>query len=159
MSTVTGKLFHIVLYSLILERISQVASTGFKFAEGDQVVAFCQLAFGMVISHDCEIDKDTKHRLIALIRPLDPLPAQDQQTIREHRNVSDCYLPAYPGIIGESYVDFRRMTTLHPTILQNTERVLSLTEEGLKYLQIQLIRFVTRLDISPEALDRLPKLP
>ena len=72
----------------------------------------------MVLTYDCEIDKDKKHRHLALIRPLGPLPAQDQQTIRERRNVSYCYLPAYPDIFEESYVDFRRMTTVRPDFLE-----------------------------------------
>jgi hypothetical protein len=132
---------------------------GFKFGTGDNIVAFCQLGFGMVLTYDCEIDNDKKHRHIALIRPLGPLPAQDQQTIRERRNVSYCYLPAYPDVIEESYVDFRRMTTVHPDLLQNTERILSLTENAVRYVWIQLIRYWTRLDISPEALEKLSLLP
>src|SRR6266704_3379494 len=32
---------------------------GFKFAQGEQVLAFCQVAFGMILSHGCEIDKDS----------------------------------------------------------------------------------------------------
>ena len=128
---------------------------GFKFSDGEQVGAFCQIALGMVLSHDCEMDKDSKHRQVALIRPLGPLPPRDQQTIRENLNFSYCYLPAYSDIIAESYVDFRRITTLHPDYLQNPDRVLSLTGEALNYVKIQFIRYVTRLDLSPEALNKL----
>jgi hypothetical protein len=132
---------------------------GFKFDTGDQVVAFCQVGLGMVLSHSCEMDKDSKHREIALIRPLGHLPAQDQQTIRENRNLSYCYLPAYSNIIAESYIDFRRKTTLHPDFLLNTERVLSLTDEAVNYILIQSIRYTTRRDVKPEALEQLSILP
>jgi len=132
---------------------------GFKFAQGEQVLTFCQVAFGMVLSHGCEIDKDSKHRMVALIRPLSGVPPEGLEIIRSHNNLSACYLPAYGEIMGESYVDFRRITTLHPDFLKNSERIASLTDEAVKYVQTQFFRFVTRLDVSPEALDRLPKLP
>lgn len=132
---------------------------GFKFATGDHVVAFCQLGFGMVLSHGCEVDKDPKHRMVALIRPLRGVPSEGQEIIRAHLNFSACYLPAYSEIIGESYVDFRRITTLHPDFLESSERIASLTDEAVKYIQTQFFRFLTRRDVSPEALDQLPLLP
>src|ERR1700724_925046 len=82
---------------------------GFKFATGDNVVAFCQLGFSMILTHGCEMDKDLKHRQVALIRPLSAVPPEGQEIIRAHKNFSSCYLPAYGGIMGESYVDFRRI--------------------------------------------------
>ncbi len=128
---------------------------GFKFSTGEQVEAFCQLALGMVLTDGCEIDKDERHRQVALIRPLSPLPSQDQQTIRENLNFSYCYLPAYSDIIAESYVDFRRITTLHPNYLRFPDRIISLTDEALKYVKTQFIRYVTRRVLNPEAIDQL----
>ena len=128
---------------------------GFNFSVGENVEAFCQLALGMVLTDGCEIDKDTKHRQVALIRPLNPLPLESQQTIRENRNFSYCYLPAYANIIAESYVDFRRVTTLHPDYLRLPARILSLTDEALKYMKVQFIRYVTRLELNPEMISKL----
>ncbi len=138
---------------------SNTPQGGFDFAHGEQVLASCQVAFGMVLSHDCEIDKDPKYRMVALIRPLSEVRSDGQEIIRANRNFSACYLPAYAEIIGESYVDFRRITTLHPDFLENSERIASLTDEAVKYIQTQLFRFLTRRDVSPEALDQLSLLP
>ncbi len=138
---------------------STFPQSGFKLAEGEQVLAFCQVAFGMVLSHGCEIDKDSKHRMVALIRSLSGVPSEGQEIIRANRNFSSCYLPAYGEIMGESYVDFRRITTLHPDFLKNPERIVSLTDKAVKYIQTQFFRFLTRRDVSPEALDQLPMHP
>ncbi len=113
---------------------------GFKFSEGEKVEAFCQLALGMVLTDGCEIDKDQRHRQVALIRPLGHLPSQDQQTI---------------DILAESYVDFRRITTLYPSYLRISSRILSLTDEALKYVKLQIIRYITRLELNPEIINKL----
>jgi hypothetical protein len=38
--------------------------------EGILVPAHCQITRAMLLTYDCEIDKDRKHRMVALIRPL-----------------------------------------------------------------------------------------
>ena len=40
---------------------------------GDDLVSFGQIAQGIVLSHDCEIDKEENHRQVALIRPMSSL--------------------------------------------------------------------------------------
>src|SRR6266568_2258180 len=110
---------------------------------------------GIVLSHSCEMDKDFKHRIVALIRPLGNVPSEGQEIIRANDNFSACYLPAFGEIMGESYVDFSRITTLHPDFLQNAERIVSLTDKAVKYIQTQFFRYLTRRDVSPEALDQL----
>jgi hypothetical protein len=137
---------------------SSAPEGGFHFDQGEQVLASCQLAFGMVLSHGCEIDKDSRYRMIALIRPLSVAPSDGQEIIRANNDLSSCYLPAYGEIMGESYVDFRRITTLHPDFLRDAERIVSLTDDAMKYIQAQFFRYFTRLDVSSEALDQLPKL-
>jgi hypothetical protein len=52
---------------------------GFKFIQGEQILAFCQIAFGMILSYDCEMEKDATHRMVALIRPLSPVPPEGQK--------------------------------------------------------------------------------
>jgi hypothetical protein len=131
----------------------------FKIATGDEVLASCQLAFGMILTHGCEIDKDLRYCQVALIRPLSAVPLESQDVIRTNKNLSYCYLPPYKEIMGESYVDFRRITTLHPAFLNDSERVVSLTDDAVKYVHTLLFRFWTRRDIDPDALDQLPVLP
>lgn len=128
---------------------------GYKFGQGEQVLAFCQAAFGMILTHGCEIDKDERHRTVALIRPLSGVPSEGQEIIKANQKLSYYYLPAYGEILGESYVDFRRITTLHPDFLKNTERIVSLTDDAVKVLQLQFFRYLTRREITPEVLDQL----
>ncbi len=123
---------------------------GFKFGDsgGELAATRCQVALGVVLSHGCEIDKDQKNRLVALVRPLDVVPNQEhQQTIRGNRNFSFFYLPDYPMRMGESYVDFRRLSTVHPTFVNPLMRVASLTERAADALLAQLFLFFTRRDL------------
>src|SRR5262245_19762966 len=54
--------------------------------EGALVPAVCQVTRAMLLTHDCEIDKDKKHRMVALVRPLpSSMSEQDRATIRENR--------------------------------------------------------------------------
>jgi hypothetical protein len=122
--------------------------------EGEQVLASCQVALGMILTHGCEMDKDSKHRQVALIRPLDLVQPEYKGFIRENKNFSYCYLPAYGEIMGESYVDFRRVTTVHPDLLKDLERIASLTDEAANAVQTLLIRFTTRRDIELDALEK-----
>lgn len=122
------------------------------FRSGELVPAFCQVTRGILITRDCEIDKDKKHRLIAMVRPLDVLPVDDQQKIRESRVYRFFYLPADgPRNLTESYVDLRRMTSVEPGVLESGQRLVSL-DEGKPALAAQLMRFLLdREMIEPAA--------
>jgi hypothetical protein len=120
----------------------------FHFAEGEEVAALCRLALGVVLNHDCEIENEHEHRLIALIRPLAAVEKDEhRRVIVENRNYSFYYLPA-DGSLGlpECYIDFRRITSLSPDFLTRGRRVASLTETARKALQDQLFRFWTHRD-------------
>src|SRR2546427_13186149 len=54
--------------------------------EGALVPATCHVTRAMLLTHDCEIDKDKKHRTVALIRPLPTnAPVQDRATLQKDR--------------------------------------------------------------------------
>jgi hypothetical protein len=54
--------------------------------EGGLVPATCHVTRAMLLTHDCEIDKDQKHRCLALIRPLPAnMPPQDRATIQQNQ--------------------------------------------------------------------------
>jgi len=122
---------------------------GFNVA-GENVSAHCQAARGIVLTHGCEIDKDEKHRLVALIRPLVKVKEQDQQTIRENKNRRFFYLEKYQDVLPESYVDFRRLSTVDPKLINMSERITSLDEKTVLALQAQFIRFITRRILTDE---------
>src|SRR5262245_20987553 len=52
---------------------------------GVLVPVTCQVTRAMLLTHDCEVDKDRKHRTVALIRPLlESMPAEDRTTIQNN---------------------------------------------------------------------------
>jgi hypothetical protein len=119
-------------------------------SEGVLVAASCQVTRAMLLSHGCEIDKDKKHRLIVLIRPVPAnMPEQDRTVIREARNYSYFYLPAGEGPLTESYVDFRRIGTVAPQWVDSATRLASLTEVARQAMLLQFFRFLSRVELDP----------
>lgn len=94
-------------------------------SSGLQVVARCDFTRAILLTYDCEIDKPaTKHLTVALIRPLDSsMPAQSRQIIRENRKLSTFYLPSHDESLGESLVDFMRVSTISKELLTSTSRL------------------------------------
>jgi len=125
--------------------------------QGSLVATSCQLGLGMLLTYDCEIDNDRKHRMVALIRPLDrQIPPDQQEIIRDNRNFNFLYLPAYLDKMDESYVDLRRVSCLDPALVDQAERVVSLTDVAKKALYTQLFRYLTRHDISGDLGSLIP---
>jgi len=119
--------------------------------DGVMVRATCHVTRAMLLTHDCEIDKDKKHRTVALIRPLpEDLPAQDRATIRQNQRHAFFYLPVGGEGLPESYVDFRRVCTVSPQWVDSANRLASLTAEARRAMLLQIFRFLTRVELNPE---------
>ena len=119
--------------------------------EGILVPAHCQVTRAMLLTYDCEIDKDRKHRTVALIRPLSArMPAQDRATIHENRRFAFFYLPAGGELLPECYVDFRRICTVSPQWVDSATRLASLTAIARQAMLLQFFRFLTRVELDPE---------
>jgi hypothetical protein len=125
----------------------------FHFGEGEEVPAICRLALGIVLNHDCEIENEHEHRQLALIRPLEAVENEEhRELIVGNRNFSFFYLPADTSLgLPDSYVDFRRITSLAPAFLATGRPLTSLTEIAVKAFQSQLFRFWTHRDPQPPA--------
>jgi hypothetical protein len=122
--------------------------------EGILVPAHCHITRAMLLTYDCEIDKDRKHRMVALIRPLPAsMPAQDLATIRENRRFAFFYLPAGGERLPESYVDFRRICTVTPTWVDSAHRVASLTTVARQAILLQFFRFFARVELDPAVFE------
>jgi hypothetical protein len=69
---------------------------------------------GLVISHDCELDKTNGKRsvLVAQVRPIENMAADDIERIREFREKRAFYLPPCEQLDGEHFADLRVVTTL-----------------------------------------------
>jgi hypothetical protein len=103
----------------------------------------------MLLTYDCEIDKDKKHRTVALIRPLPGnMPAEDRAIIQENRRFPFFYLPPGGPELPESYVDFRRICTVSPPWVDSATRLKSLTATARQAMLLQFFRFLTRVELD-----------
>jgi hypothetical protein len=118
---------------------------------GALVPATCQVTRAMLLTYNCEIDKDKKHRAVALVRPLPPtMPAQDRATIQGNQRFPFFHLPAGGPQLPESYVDFRRICTVSPQWVDSAVRLASLTEGARQAMLLQFFRFFTRVELDPK---------
>jgi hypothetical protein len=108
----------------------------------------------MLLTHGCDLDNDTRNRSVALIRPLGAVAPEHQEIIRQNRNLSYFYLPQ-SNEFPESYVDFRRVTSLPPPIVDQSKRIVGLTTTAVQAMQLQFFRSLTRLEPRMEELTSL----
>lgn len=123
---------------------------GFRLTQqGEDVVSSCQMAWGIVLTHSCEIDKpDTKLVSVLLVRSLRPLPEATQATIREGRNYSTFFLPASSdGQFNESFIDFRRVTCIDRAYIGPETRLFSLSDEAVRAFLAKFFLYITRADV------------
>jgi hypothetical protein len=124
---------------------------GFQWELRDTpVVSDGRLALAILLTHDCEIDKKGRDdlRLVALIRPWASISESAASNIRLGNRRRFFYLaPQLDGpALDESYVDFRRITTVRGSALPEAHRVLSLSDAMRDALREAFIRYVTRAE-------------
>lgn len=113
-------------------------------------------ASGVVLTHDCEIDKDDKERasiLVGLVRDLSEIEEDDREGIRQYTRHRAFYLPGGeqtgPGgehsyLREDGYIDLRRITSIRRGTLEQLKRKAAMNEDGRLMLQEHLFRFFTR---------------
>lgn len=122
---------------------------GYRWEKGEDIIAEGILAKAVMMTHDCEIEKDDKHRALALIRPWSTIPAEHQEKVRQGLRYRFFWLPAQNDPdFEESYVDFRRLTTVRPGALLEQHRILAMTERMREAIGAAFIKFITRKDIA-----------
>jgi hypothetical protein len=101
----------------------------------------------LVLSHDCEIDKNPARAtlLLAIIRWLDGVPEEHRDGFRANTRQRAVYLGA-PNVLGdrECYADLRIITTVRRDAFEQLSRVASMSEDGRRMLREHLFRFFTR---------------
>jgi hypothetical protein len=113
---------------------------------GETVVARASLALAMLMTHDCELDKDEHFRTFALIRGWETLPFETQLNILAGRRLRFFHLAPQLPDLPESYVDFRRLTTVRGREIRMEDRMLSLSDDSRAALREAFIQFVTRAE-------------
>lgn len=119
----------------------------------DIMLSSGEIAAAIVISHDCEIDKESKPSrpiLIAPAFPLDTLPPENQLAVSEQRRFSLMPLPNVPQL-GNYYADFRLIQPLRRAFLVSECRLASMNTDAVDRLQAQLTAYLTRRLFSASA--------
>jgi hypothetical protein len=101
-------------------------------------------AHGVLLTHDCEIDKSRGSLQLALVRQFEGVPEEHRVAFRDNTRHRAFYLPAGDYLDEEAYVDLRRITVISPETLVAFDRLASMNEDGRRMLREQLFRFYTR---------------
>jgi hypothetical protein len=141
---------------LALEKQSDMILTasGEPFAKfndkgGQAVLATCRRRRGLLLSHDCEIDKPsvTKWQICPVI-PLHTLSTTLQKSVRGNRVFSMLHLPKHWDVLPESYADFNAVSVVDKELILGVKRLTSLSDIGRQALYGQFIRWLTRWELS-----------
>jgi hypothetical protein len=99
------------------------------------LLVHAHIGLAMVISHDCEIENDPNVRTLAMIRPVGELERSAQEALFSGRDDQVRYA-IFPldaqdtePEMERAFVDFRRLTTVRPAVLDASRRVASLSDE------------------------------
>lgn len=100
---------------------------------------------GIIVSHDCEIDKPNKGSRIqvAHIIELKDVPEELANKIRQQQSFRYMPLPGIPNF-GDCAVDFRMITPFPADVVFEVPRVASLTDDARIRLQAAMWAFFTR---------------
>lgn len=110
----------------------------------------------IVVTPDCDIDKDAEQILLAPIFPLTSYEESARHALRAGEYVSAFMLPAEPAMqasddtvfpFPESVVELGQTTTVAPSLIA-AQRMVSLSETQIDRLQEAWIRFVALKEIS-----------
>jgi len=104
---------------------------------------------GIVLSHDCEIDKHEKKQrvLVAPMTLLSALPDTSREQVMLQARRSLMPLVGVPTI-GDYYADLRLIQAVDRQFLANEQRRASMSEVGQTRLRAQLAVFFLRVDIA-----------
>lgn len=121
---------------------------GFK-KEGETCRMRITRSFGMLMTHDCQYDNHKSDPcLLVQVRLMTVLsPKEVDEMWRAKSKFRHLPLPHHPTIGCETYVDFRRVTSVKREQLDRLPRVASLTDDGRGLFVAAVIAFFTRKDL------------
>ena len=111
-----------------------------------------RLAHGIVISHDCAIDKPSSNSriLFAPVAPLTIFDVATQETIRRQAHLAAMLIPDVPSI-GDAYIDLKAITPFPLELVAQRTKVASMTDAARDRLQQALIAFLVYRQRPPQA--------
>lgn len=107
-----------------------------------------RLSHGIVLSHDCELDKEKRRGRvhIAMLKEVASLNSDEQEKVLGSYSHSRMVLPDLPKTNRTMYADLRAIVTVDRELLDACGRVASLSDAWVKRLQAQIVAFFTRLE-------------
>jgi hypothetical protein len=116
--------------------------------QGQPVLSTCKRAMGLILTHDCEIDKDSiKSWIICPIVPISELPSAQRGDAKRNRIYSLLYLPSYRNVLPESIAVLNHLTTINKDLLRQEARLASLSDIGRRSLYMQFTRWISRWEL------------
>lgn len=100
---------------------------------------------GIVLSHDCESDKQegSKTLILARVEPLTTAPPEHRQAIIDQQNIPRMFMPAVPGL-GDSYANLRCVATVDREAVKAATRVASMSDTARALLEARIVKFFLR---------------
>ncbi len=122
---------------------------------GETIIVRAFMGPGMILSHECEIDTDPDHRIVAMVRPITDIQVSHRNAILEMRNWAAFPLEAQDEEppMALSFVDFRRLTTVRAAALNDEDRVASLNPDLRKALRVRFWHYLNRRVEPPPAVE------
>lgn len=149
-----------VLVGVHKEEGNNPPKDGYMWAEqgGETVLAKGFMGMAVVISHDCEIENDPDHRLVAMIRLITEIQPAHRVDIMGMRHWAAFPLLAQtePPAMEESFVDFRRITSLRPEALRSEDRIARLAPAVLDAMRLRFWYFLNRRIVEAPGSAGLP---
>jgi len=116
--------------------------------EKDRFLGNGQLGRAVLLTHSCEIDKDERYRVVALVRDMSALADNQVAEIREGGRRRFFPLPGEPEFdFQESYIDFRRLTTVRGALLRKRKPFMTMTDALRASMAEAYIEYITRAEL------------
>lgn len=109
-------------------------------------IARGRIAPGVVLSHDCELDKKRRNRRVqvALVSDIEKLSTDEKQVVMGQGRWSRLVLPGVPEF-GTCYADLLIQVTLDRKIIDTRRRIASMSEQGGERLRAQIVAYFARV--------------
>jgi hypothetical protein len=116
-----------------------------------------RLGHGIVISHDCAIDKPNNNNRVpyAPVASLETLDPVTQEAVRRQAHLAAMLLPEIPGI-GDAYAELRLISPFPFELVSGLRRIASLTDAARARLHGAIVAFfvLRELPVPPLLTNR-----
>jgi hypothetical protein len=118
-----------------------------KATQRAHVLSAFRPAPGIILSHDCEIDKDKDRPrwLMAPIAKITTLGSSQQEVVMGQRHLALVPLPGVPTL-GDCFADLRNMGTVPARLISTSARLCSMSDDGRTRVRDYLATFLLRKD-------------